>query len=152
MKVCYQTKNPGQTKQLGFRLAKKILKNKPGQKAVVLALVGDLGSGKTTFLQGLAKGLNIKYEIVSPTFIIFRKFKIPNSSFKYFYHFDCYRLKTKKELHKLGWQNLEKLPYNIIAIEWADNVFKKMHPDFILIKFNLVDRSKRKICIYYQNY
>ena len=68
----------------------------------VLALRGDLGAGKTTFIQGLAKGLGIRKTIVSPTFIIVRRY--PVSDGRQFYHVDLYRLEEGigKELENLG--------------------------------------------------
>jgi len=67
-----------QTKELAKLLAKKILKTGSKEQAVVLALVGDLGSGKTTFVQGFARGLNIRKRILSPTYLIMRRFQIPS--------------------------------------------------------------------------
>jgi len=72
----YLTDNPSQTKKLGERLAKKILMAAPKKTAKVFGLEGNLGSGKTTFLQGFAKGLGIKGKILSPTFVILKRFKI----------------------------------------------------------------------------
>jgi len=62
----YLTKTPSQTKKIGELLAKKILKTKPKKMALVVGLEGDLGGGKTTFLQGFAKGLGIRQKILSP--------------------------------------------------------------------------------------
>ena len=74
------TKSPSETKKLAEALAKGILKQETkSKKAIVIGLTGELGSGKTTFLQGFAKGLGIKQKILSPTFIIMRKFEIRNS-------------------------------------------------------------------------
>jgi len=82
----FQTKNEKETEKLGKEIGRKILKEKPGKIAKIIALEGDLGGGKTTFLKGFAKGLGIKEKILSPTFILFRKFNIkhPNSKFKTF--------------------------------------------------------------------
>src|SRR4030042_7068115 len=72
------TNNFNQTKKLGEFLAQK-LKQGARKQALVLGLKGDLGGGKTTFIQGFAKGLGIKQKVLSPTFIIMRKFQIPKS-------------------------------------------------------------------------
>jgi tRNA threonylcarbamoyladenosine biosynthesis protein TsaE len=69
----FQTKNEKETEKLGKEIGRKILKEKPGKIAKIIALEGDLGGGKTTFLKGFAKGLGIKEKILSPTFILFRK-------------------------------------------------------------------------------
>lgn len=153
------TYSPIQTKKLGQTLAKKILKISPKKKAVVLGLVGDLGGGKTTFLQGFAKGLGIKQKILSPTFIIMKKFQIPNpklqTNFKFqlpkfqtFYHFDCYRIERPKEILALGFKEIILNPKNIVVIEWAEKIRKILPKNTILIKFEFIDRKTRKIKIY----
>ena len=65
----YFTKNSNQTKKLGLIVAKKILRVGPKKRAFIIGLQGELGSGKTTFLQGFAKGLGIKERILSPTLL-----------------------------------------------------------------------------------
>lgn len=77
MRHKYLSKSQKQTKKKGELLAKKLLKTKIRKTALVLGLEGDLGGGKTTFLQGFAGGLGIKQKILSPTFIIMKKFQIP---------------------------------------------------------------------------
>lgn len=110
MKATYLTESPGQTKKMAGILAKEILKTTPGNsKAFILALEGNLGTGKTTFLQGFAKGLGIRDRILSPTFVLMKKFKIKNDSLttnkiKYFIHFDCYRIEKPKEILDLGFK------------------------------------------------
>jgi tRNA threonylcarbamoyladenosine biosynthesis protein TsaE len=142
---CYLTKSPRETKKLGEELAKKILKTKKQKKAIVLGLEGDLGGGKTTFLKGFARGLGIKKKILSPTFIIMRRFEIKNKNFKNFYHIDCYRIKKTKEILSLGLKKIIFNPQNIVAIEWVDRVKKNLPKNLILIKFKLVNKNWRQI-------
>ena len=71
------TNNAKETQEVAAKFATQILRLKPSKTSVILVLSGELGSGKTTFLQGFAKGLNIKNKITSPTFIIYKKFSIP---------------------------------------------------------------------------
>src|SRR5689334_2145033 len=86
-----------ETQMLGEELAKAMQGN-------ILALHGDLGAGKTTFLQGFAKGLGIKKHIISPTFIIMRTYDIPEGKvpFKQFYHVDLYRIENEHDVEGLG--------------------------------------------------
>ena len=140
--------NPFQTKKIGEDLAKQIInKKKKTVKAYILALEGELGGGKTTFLQGFAKGLGIKEKILSPTFVILKKFKIPHKNFKFFYHIDCYRLKKGEDILKLGFRKIISNPQNIIAIEWADHIKKVLPKRIVLVNFEFYSKRKRKITI-----
>lgn len=109
-----------------------------------LALYGELGSGKTTFVQGLAKGLGIKRRIISPTFIIVRTYKI---SIKYFYHIDLYRIENVREVRSLGLEEIMNDQNSIVAIEWAEKMGDLLPKERIDIHFKYVDESKRKIAI-----
>lgn len=140
MSTRFFTASASQTKKIGESLAKDLLKSKTGQKAKVLGLVGDLGGGKTTFLQGFAKGLGIKERVLSPTFIIMRR--INN-----FYHIDCYRIKNSKDLLSLDFKKIISDPKNIVAIEWADRVKKIMPKQTIWVYFKLIEAKTRQIVI-----
>jgi len=143
----FLTKGPSQTKKIGEILAKDILKTEFQKTAFVMGLEGELGSGKTTFLQGFAKGLKIKEKILSPTFTIIKKFPIFNSQFSNFFHIDCYRLKKEKELLALGFKEIISDPRNIVAIEWADKAKKTLPKKVILLKFKFLNKNIRKITI-----
>lgn len=156
MKKKYITNNTVQTKKLGRNLAERILKDKIREKALVIALEGDLGGGKTTFIQGFARGLRIKEKILSPTFVLMKRFRIPqrrpNSQqksydlkFADFYHIDCYRIEKTKEILNLGFKKIISNPQNIVSIEWADRIKKIIPKESIWIKFEFVDKGKRKI-------
>ena len=139
MRVKYLTTTPRQTQKLGEILAKEVLKTKLKKEALTLGLEGDLGGGKTTFLQGFAKGLGIKEKILSPTFVILKKFKIQNSKFKNFYHIDCYRIEKPREILDLGFKEIVSNPQNIITVEWADRIRKILPKKVIIIKFELLN-------------
>lgn len=142
------TKNPTQTKRIGQILAREILKKSFLKKrAFILGLEGELGGGKTTFLKGFAKGLGIKKNITSPTFIIMRKFKIQNSRFKNFYHFDCYRIEKPREILNLGFKEIISNPKNVVAIEWVGRIKNFLPENILILKFFFVDKNKRKILI-----
>jgi len=147
-----------QTKKLGERFAKEILDKKPKKTAFVIGLEGELGGGKTTFLQGFARGLGVKEKVLSPTFVIMKKFKIhpvirlgapsddgAKTKREYLIHIDCYRIQKSKELLDLGFKEIVSNPKNIIAVEWADRIRKIMPKDTLWIKFDFIDRRKRKI-------
>jgi tRNA threonylcarbamoyladenosine biosynthesis protein TsaE len=138
------TKSFEETQKLGQDLAKKILsknflaKKTNKAKAVVLYLQGNLGSGKTTFLQGVAKGLGIKEKITSPTFVIMKRFGN-------FYHFDCYRINKPEEILELGWNDIISNHNNIIAIEWSEKIKKYLPKNAIKIDFKFIDQQTREI-------
>lgn len=147
----FKTKGEKETKKIAINLAGEILKKKERKAAVILALEGDLGGGKTTFLQGFAKGLGIKEKILSPTFLIMKRFEITGggnkNGFKNFFHFDCYRTTSQKDIIDLGWEKIISFPENIIAVEWAEMIKKIIPKSAIKIKFDFIGKNKRKIFI-----
>jgi len=146
------THSSTETKRYGERLINFILEKGPIEHALILLLRGGLGSGKTTFLQGVAKGLKIKERITSPTFIIERRFPLKNDKirkrgFRNFYHIDCYRLKNKKDFQILGLNKIFSDPRNIIAIEWSQKI-KEILPQYsVFIDFKFLTPSQRQIKI-----
>lgn len=132
-KKIYQTNSAGETRKLGGMLARKISRG-------IIALEGNLGSGKTTFIQGFAKGLGIKEKITSPTFVILK-------NFKNFYHIDCYRIQTPEEILSIGFKEIISNPNNIVAIEWPEKIKKILPKNIIKIKFKFIDKNTRKIII-----
>jgi tRNA threonylcarbamoyladenosine biosynthesis protein TsaE len=141
----YITTSFKQTQKLGEKIAEEFSDTVTGKTAVVLGLEGNLGGGKTTFLQGFAKGLGIKEKILSPTFVVLKRFEVPGFRFKDFYHIDCYRLKDEKDILELGFDDIIKDARNIVAIEWPEKIKKALPKDYIKIKFEFVDKNKREI-------
>ena len=125
MQLTFVTKNKAQTQKTASLLAKEIVRY-TSSRAFVVGLVGNLGSGKTTFTQGFARGLGIKEKIKSPTFILMQVFNLPSHQksvqYKNFIHIDAYRISHKKELLHLGLKEMFRDPHNIILIEWADRI------------------------------
>ncbi len=110
----------------------------------VLCLYGNLGSGKTSFVQGLAKGLGITRRIISPTFIIARRYKIGDLNF---YHIDLYRTQTVQDLRSIGIDEILEDDKNIVAIEWAEKLLDLMPKKRIDLKFEYIDENTRKMTI-----
>jgi len=147
MKLKYLTTSSIQTKKLGEILAKETLKTKIKKTAQIFGLEGDLGGGKTTFLQGFAKGLGIKQKILSPTFVIIKRFQVPDLRFQNFYHIDCYRVEKAKEILDLGLKKIILNPKNIVVIEWSDRVKKFLPKDTIILKFKFINEKTREIVL-----
>ncbi len=133
------TKSFKETQQLGLELAKAL---KGGE---VLALHGDLGSGKTTFMQGLAKGLGIKRNIISPTFIIMRTYEVADSPIQNLFHVDLYRIASEKDVEGLGLLELIGERENIVAIEWPEKIESILPKDRIDIYFEYLEDDERSI-------
>lgn len=114
---------------------------KPGD---VLALSGELGSGKTCFTGGLARGLGVddKYQITSPTFTLINEYP---ARYKLF-HFDVYRLNSYSEFEDLGYEEYFSNG-GIVVIEWAEKIAQILPPDAIFIQFEYLDENKRKIIV-----
>jgi tRNA threonylcarbamoyladenosine biosynthesis protein TsaE len=148
----YTTNNYKQTQKLGEKFASEILASPKISEALVLGLHGNLGGGKTTFLQGFARGLGIKEKILSPTYVILKKFAL-KKPFKNFYHIDCYRLKNEKDILELGLKEIMVNPENIVAVEWPEKIYpsghkKKVLPkNIIKISFKFINENKREITI-----
>jgi len=117
------------------KLARRILKEsssgtmRPHSTATVIALVGNLGAGKTTFTQGFLKALGVKRRIISPTFLIIRPYDIKAGEYTRAFHMDCYRLNNSIELLSLGLRDILKDPQNIVLIEWPELIKKELPKD-----------------------
>lgn len=141
------TKSAEETKKIAVNLAEEIKKQLLLKHAFIIALEGNLGAGKTTFIQGLAQGLGVKENVLSPTFLILKQFPIAFKNYKNFYHIDAYRLKNPKELLELGFKDLIKNPENLIVIEWADKIKKILPKNILWISFKNLKKNKRGITI-----
>ena len=144
MKQKYITYSATQTKSLGKKIIQKI--SKENKEAVVIALRGELGSGKTTFVQGIAKGLGIKDKILSPTFVLMKNYRIPNSQ-KRLYHIDCYRIRRAQDLSALSLKKLFSDSQNIIVVEWAERIEKILPKDAIILNFEFKGEKQREIFV-----
>jgi tRNA threonylcarbamoyladenosine biosynthesis protein TsaE len=137
------SKSLEQTKKIATDFALNI---RPATKAKVIALNGDLGSGKTTFTKYFAEALGISPETVtSPTFVIQKSFDISHSYFKKFVHIDAYRLEKPEEIEKLGWRETISDPTNLILVEWPENIGAALPPDSVTISFAFIDENTREI-------
>jgi tRNA threonylcarbamoyladenosine biosynthesis protein TsaE len=127
----FVTKNEKET----LALAKLLFNNLNDN--ITFALIGNLGSGKTTFTKGLAKYLKIKENILSPTFNIIKVYTIPHNknNYKYLCHVDAYRLQTFEDLKALGLDNYLDSLETITVIEWADKIKKYLPKNTFFIKF-----------------
>ena len=130
------TRTPDDTQKLGKKIGNWIA------HPLAIGLSGDLGSGKTAFVQGLAEGLEVpgEYYITSPTFTLINEYpaRLP------LFHVDLYRLETVQDLEDIG---LDELLYDqaVLAIEWADKLAQKLFGDYLLLHFEIIDDNYRQI-------
>ncbi|QTA89352.1 tRNA (adenosine(37)-N6)-threonylcarbamoyltransferase complex ATPase subunit type 1 TsaE [Desulfonema magnum] len=110
----------------------------------VIALTGDLGSGKTSFIQGLAKGLGVpnEYYVTSPSYTLINEYpgRCP------LFHADLYRLEHVEDIEEIGLYEILDSEEGVVAIEWADK-FREILPDHIAIHLEIADDESRKISI-----
>ncbi len=130
----YRTNSAIVTKKLGVLLGKEILK-RSARGPLVFALQGDLGAGKTTFIQGFAKGLGVRRLLTSPTFVLMRIYPLNHPRFKKLFHIDAYRIKKQKDLSVLGVGEILSVPSHIILIEWAERMKKLLPRRTVWISF-----------------
>ncbi len=135
------TKSPEETKAFAYNLGKLVFKK---DILSFIALEGDLGSGKTTFVQGFSQGLGIKEDINSPTFLIFKKYPFNNGRF--FYHFDAYRV-NEKDLLDLGFKEIIGNKKNNIIVEWSENIKNILPSELVKISFHFIEPDIRKLII-----
>lgn len=135
----YYTQNAQKTYRLGQDFGNNL---KGGE---VIALVGDLGAGKTTFAQGVASSLGVAQRITSPTFILLRQYE--NKFGGSLYHVDLYRLEQDvgKELENLGVLDFAQDSKNVVLVEWADKAKEHLPQNSRWIKFVQLDENLRKI-------
>lgn len=146
----------------GFVLGLKPKKD----KATIVGLYGELGSGKTNFTQAVAEELGVAETVVSPTFVIMKVYEIRDkrqeireknsqtnhisnlishiSSFKHLIHIDAYRLEKSSELLHLGWGSIIDNPENLVLIEWPEKVADIM-PEHTKIYFTHISEYERGI-------
>jgi len=130
MKAVYHTKSPQETIDLGERLGRLL---KGGDNVL---LFGELGSGKTHFVKGIAKGLGVDKIIKSPTFAYVNKYRVQRAacSVQNFYHYDLYRLNVGDDVSSLGMEETMQDPKAINVVEWADRM-KELPGQYVRVNF-----------------
>lgn len=122
----------------------KDLPAQEGARAHVVGLSGELGAGKTTFVQSVARTLGASQGVTSPTFVFAQRYEIVHPPFTSLIHVDAYRLKAW-EAHTIGWQDFLKDPKNLILVEWPENMLLDFPQDAPILKFTVADVGARTI-------
>ncbi|MCK4635719.1 MAG: tRNA (adenosine(37)-N6)-threonylcarbamoyltransferase complex ATPase subunit type 1 TsaE [Candidatus Moranbacteria bacterium] len=132
------TKSAKETQQLAFDYTKKI------EKGQVVCFQGELGAGKTTFIQGILKSLNAKGPYTSPTFVIMKKYDVKHAIIDTVYHIDAYRI-DHSALFDLGWEEIIQNKKALILLEWPEKIEKSLPKNARLIKFKWIDENSREL-------
>jgi tRNA threonylcarbamoyladenosine biosynthesis protein TsaE len=135
--VDFLSRSPEQTRRLGQRLGAAL---QPGD---VVCLQGDLGAGKTTFVQGIAQGWGSRDAVSSPTFIIVNVYR--NSDQKQLFHLDAYRLESTLEAEELDLVTMQA--QGSLLIEWPERMERLIPRDRLWIKLEYVDQEERQMNI-----
>lgn len=114
----YRSTSPDHTRRIAVLVAALVKKFPPHRHAAVIALRGDLGSGKTTFTQAFLRAFGVRGHIPSPTFILMQRYPLRHRRFKAAYHIDGYRLRTRKDFRNIGLHELVADPSALLLIEW----------------------------------
>ena len=140
--MIFVSNSESQTINFASKFSKKV------KLGSVIALIGNLGSGKTTFTKGFAKGLNIKEHVGSPTFKIVSEYE---GQYFNLYHIDSYRLKNSNDFLKIGGEEFLIQEIGFTLIEWADLISDILPKKTITINFSRLNHeNSRRIEV--QNY
>lgn len=123
-----------ETEQAGESFSRTL---EPG---AVVALFGDLGAGKTSFVRGMARGMGIRARVSSPTFTIVNEYLGERE----LYHFDMYRLSSSEELYDIGWEDYLNRG-GVCAVEWSENVCDAFDGSEIVVNIIKLSDNERKI-------
>lgn len=135
----WETRSALETRALAARLAGLLAAGD------VIALSGDLGAGKTTFVQGLAEGLGITASVTSPTFVLINRYRTADG--RTLHHADCYRLQDAPlEMWDAGLGDLFAGD-DIVVIEWADRIPGLLPADHLEIAFEYLDEERRRLTL-----
>jgi len=119
--------------------------------ATVVALSGELGSGKTTFVQAVARHFGVEESVTSPTFVLEKMYELPPDSargenkFSRLIHIDAYRVEDASELIVIGWGKIARDPDNLILLEWPEHVSALIPDGASRIALTYIDENTRDI-------
>ena len=141
------SRSPQETQKIAAGLARRITQKAVGKKASVLALVGELGAGKTTFVQGFARALGVRAVVRSPTFLLIKSYKLKASSYKLLYPVACYSLPGAGKLSPVDFKPLFADHATTILIEWAERIPRALPKHLTTVHIDHIGEHTRKLTI-----
>ena len=135
---------------VAYEFLANLAKEAPQEGAVLVGLTGDLGSGKTAFTKVVASVLGIDDTITSPTFVLEKRYSIPegsivNKRFSRLIHIDAYRLHKGEEMNALDWSATLADRGNLILLEWPEQVTEVLPKKMFQLSFEYVDDGVRSV-------
>lgn len=144
-----RTKSAKETHNIARELALEAARAKNRTSALVIALLGNLGAGKTTFAQGFAQALGIKERVLSPTFVIMKIYALQKRArARHFVHIDCYRIHSPRDLVHLGVKEIFKDTKAIVLIEWPERIRGLIPRNALWVKFQHGKKENERILIF----
>lgn len=143
-KLVVEVSGVKQVEEVIDKIIKELPLFAPRERALVFGLIGELGAGKTTFVQIFLRKMQMAEVAASPSFVLMRSYALMNGF--QIYHIDAWRI-VGDDLLALGIKSLFSQPRNIIFVEWADKVKKILPADTVWIRFKHLGRNKRKISV-----
>lgn len=140
------TNSAQETQEVGERLGFSIGNDRSPPR--ICCLYGELGAGKTVLTQGFAKGLGLPSRLVSPTFIIMKRYALSKDK-QFLYHVDLYRLHKIEDIEALNLVELFKDQHAIVIVEWAERLGRLLPRDRIDVRWEVVVDDTRTITISY---
>ncbi len=139
MRGLFRTKSEKETLRLAEKLGRGL------ESGTVVALTGEIGSGKTVFIKGLSRGLGVRKQkqVKSPTFVLLHIYEGRTP----IYHFDLYRLERPQELDQIGFDEFVSDPEIVSLVEWADRAPRRVPKQAIWIKMKVTGPTSREIRI-----
>ena len=141
------SKSPKETEKAAQDFVASLEKSKSQEQATIVGLYGELGSGKTTFMQSVARAFGVEEIVTSPTFVIQKSYPLKDKRFSNLYHIDAYRLTSGDDLLTLGWERVLGDPQNIIFIEWPEYIASALPPSINTVMFETIDETTRDITL-----
>lgn len=118
------------------------------ERAVLIALSGDLGAGKTTFVQQLAQILGVEETVTSPTFVIMKSYETTDTTFVRLVHMDAYRIEDDSELTPLNFSKVLAQPKTLVCIEWAERISAFLPAHTIKMDMESLPHGKHQLTYY----
>jgi len=133
----FESHSSNETEKIAEQFAKEL------EGGEIIAFKGGLGMGKTCFVRGMAKGLDYKGDVTSPTFAIVNEYHGGRLNL---YHFDMYRIENWEDLYSIGFFDYLSLG-GVLAIEWSENIYSALEDNTILVEITQTGDNSRIITI-----